>query len=224
MQNLTVVPRTRGDPYAVASRFGTVANAFCSNWLRWLWVRARARGGRIVWCLRTTQNRHTPRKRGIQYAAAFRCAPDDRLRVLRHIVKTAQVTGFRPRLNECNGGYAAPTSCTSTDPAACRLSSSNQRSFWTARQPLPSAEIKNQTMLPKIYSDFNNKDELHRVRLNLARSKTDIENSKEKMTSGAHVLLYVEGEFEVEAVLDFDAKYNLWVASPIYSTIVYRDG
>jgi hypothetical protein len=78
-------------------------------------------------------------------------------------------------------------------------------------------------MLPKIYSDFNNKDELHRVRLNLARSKTDIENSKEKIASGAHVLLYVEGEFDVEAVLDFDAKHNSWVASPIYSTIMYRD-
>jgi hypothetical protein len=77
-------------------------------------------------------------------------------------------------------------------------------------------------MLPKIYSDFNNKDELHRVRLNLARSKTDIKNSEEKIASGAHVLLYVEGEFEVEAVLDFDAMHNLWVASPIYSTIVYR--
>jgi len=79
-------------------------------------------------------------------------------------------------------------------------------------------------MLPKIYSDFNNKDELHRVRLNLARSKIDIENSAAKMASGAHVLLYVEGEFEVEAVLDFDAKHNSWVASPIYSTIVYISG
>jgi hypothetical protein len=78
-------------------------------------------------------------------------------------------------------------------------------------------------MLPKIYSDFNNKDELYRVRLNLARSKAEIENSKEKIALGAHVILYVEGEFEVEAVLDFDAKHNLWVASPIYSTIVYRD-
>jgi len=77
-------------------------------------------------------------------------------------------------------------------------------------------------MLPKIYSDFNNKDELHRVRLNLPRSKTEIENSKEKIASGVHVLLYVEDEFEVEAVLDFDAKHNSWVASPIYSTIVYR--
>jgi hypothetical protein len=43
------------------------------------------------------------------------------------------------------------------------------------------------------------------------------------MASGAHVLLYVEGEFEVEAVLDFDAKHNSWVASPIYSTIRYWD-
>jgi len=78
-------------------------------------------------------------------------------------------------------------------------------------------------MLPKIYSDFNNKDELHRVRLNLARSKADIDNSEHKIASGVHVLLDVEGEFEVEAVLDFDAKHNSWVASPIYSTIKYRD-
>ena len=78
-------------------------------------------------------------------------------------------------------------------------------------------------MLPKIYSDFNNKDELHRVRLNLPRSKNEIQNSKDKIASGAHVLLYMEGEFEVEAVLDFDSTYDLWVASPIYSTIVYYE-
>jgi hypothetical protein len=33
----------------------------------------------------------------------------------------------------------------------------------------------------------------------------------------------MEGEFEVEAVLDFDPEYDLWVASPIYSTIVYYE-
>ncbi|UPJ52037.1 hypothetical protein IVB30_12185 [Bradyrhizobium sp. 200] len=78
-------------------------------------------------------------------------------------------------------------------------------------------------MLPKIYGDFNNKDELHRVRLNLPRSKNEIQNSKDKIAAGTHVLLYMEGEFEVEAVLDFDSKYDLWVASPIYSTIVYYE-
>jgi hypothetical protein len=76
-------------------------------------------------------------------------------------------------------------------------------------------------MLSKIYSDFNNKDELHRIRLNLPRSKADVEESG--VAVGKHVTLYVEGEFEVEAVLDFDATHNLWVASPIYSTIKYYD-
>jgi len=75
----------------------------------------------------------------------------------------------------------------------------------------------------RIYCDFNNKDELHRVRLNLARSKSDIESSKEKLALGTHVLLYVENEFEVEAVLDFIVGQDLWVASPIYSTIKYRE-
>ena len=75
----------------------------------------------------------------------------------------------------------------------------------------------------KIYSDFNNKDELNRIRLNLPLSKLAIENSNEKLAPGVHVLLYVDGEFEVEAVLDFDNKRGLWLASPIYSTIKYDD-
>jgi hypothetical protein len=75
----------------------------------------------------------------------------------------------------------------------------------------------------RIYSDFNNKDELHRIRLNLPLSIRAIENSKEKVAPGVHVLLYVEGEFEVEAVLDFHNDSRSWVASPIYSTIRYSD-
>jgi hypothetical protein len=76
-------------------------------------------------------------------------------------------------------------------------------------------------MLPRIYSDFNNKDEFHRVRLDLRRSMSDMQSAPKRMAIGDHVLLYEEGEFEVEAVLDFDAKRDLWVASPIYSTISY---
>lgn len=78
-------------------------------------------------------------------------------------------------------------------------------------------------MLTRISSDFNNKDELHRIRLNLARSKAELENSKETIRPGLHVILYMEGEFEVEAVLDIDKQFNTWVASPIYSTIKYYD-
>jgi hypothetical protein len=36
-------PRTRGDPRRGLAFFGTVANAFCSSRLRWLWV-PRVRG------------------------------------------------------------------------------------------------------------------------------------------------------------------------------------
>jgi hypothetical protein len=78
-------------------------------------------------------------------------------------------------------------------------------------------------MLPKIYCDFNNKDEFHRVRLNLSQSKIEIAGAHEAIAVGNHVLLYEDGEFEVEAVLDFDAKSGFWVASPIYSTIKYYD-
>jgi hypothetical protein len=35
-------PRESGDPYAAASRFGTVANSFCSNSRQCLWVPACA--------------------------------------------------------------------------------------------------------------------------------------------------------------------------------------
>ena len=73
-------------------------------------------------------------------------------------------------------------------------------------------------MLPRIYGDFNNKDELHRVRLNLQRSISDMEGVPKRIAIGLY-----EEEFEVEAVLDFEAKHGSWVASPIYSTIKYYD-
>ena len=78
-------------------------------------------------------------------------------------------------------------------------------------------------MLPRIFCDFNNKDELHRVRLDLQRSMSDMQSAPKRIAIGDHVLLCEEGEFEVEAVLDFDAKRDLWVASPIYSPIRYCD-
>jgi hypothetical protein len=60
--------------------------------------------------------------------------------------------------------------------------------------------------------------------LDLARSEAEIAEMQEKAVPGAHVILYMDDEFEVEGVLDFVERHKMWVASPIYSTLVDLDG
>jgi hypothetical protein len=60
----------RGDPYAAASRFGTVADGFCSNGPRWLWVPACAGTTRCVVRslpiqISNSQDRHCERSEAI---------------------------------------------------------------------------------------------------------------------------------------------------------------
>jgi hypothetical protein len=60
-----VVPAKRSasrDPYAAASRFGTVANAFCSNARRWLWVPAFAGTTQEDSIVKQQTQLHAPRR------------------------------------------------------------------------------------------------------------------------------------------------------------------
>jgi hypothetical protein len=59
--------------------------------------------------------------------------------------------------------------------------------------------------------------------LDLPGSRRDIALIADKLTIGMHVIIYMPGELEFEAVLDFDNRYDRWVASPIWSTIKRLD-
>jgi hypothetical protein len=73
----------------------------------------------------------------------------------------------------------------------------------------------------RIYFDTNDADELGRYILNCRGSREDIAPIVDKLRIGMHVVVYMTDELEVEAVLDFDNRHNVWVASPIWSTIKY---
>lgn len=72
----------------------------------------------------------------------------------------------------------------------------------------------------RIYADFNSCDEDGRVWLNCVGSLRDIEPHKEDLKDGLRVLLYMTGEFEVEANLIFD---GIWNGFPDWTTIRYYD-
>lgn len=56
----------------------------------------------------------------------------------------------------------------------------------------------------RIYADFNCKDEEGRVWLDTVGSLRDISELGDSLVEGLKVVLYVPGEFEVEATLIFD--------------------
>lgn len=72
----------------------------------------------------------------------------------------------------------------------------------------------------RIYCDANARDEHDRYILSIAGALRDIEPTADKLRIGMHVILYEE-EYEIEAVLDFEHKHKIWVASAIWSTIKY---
>ena len=45
----------------------------------------------------------------------------------------------------------------------------------------------------------------------------------DKLKDGMHVIIYITTEVEMEAVLEFDTKYDRWTARPIQGTINYLD-
>jgi hypothetical protein len=75
----------------------------------------------------------------------------------------------------------------------------------------------------RIYFDTNEADDHGRYTLTCRGSLDDIAPIADKLHVGLHVIIYMTGELEFEAVLDLDERHNIWVASPIWSTIKYYD-
>jgi hypothetical protein len=71
----------------------------------------------------------------------------------------------------------------------------------------------------RIYFDGNEGDNQDRYDLGIPGSLRDIEPLVDKLSDGLHVILYDNEELEVEAVLEFEPKYNIWMARPLWDTL-----
>ena len=64
----------------------------------------------------------------------------------------------------------------------------------------------------KLSVDFNNCDSMGRVRLNTNGTFQDIERFKIKLEKGLEVLLDDNEGLEINGVVEFSEKENIWVA------------
>jgi hypothetical protein len=71
----------------------------------------------------------------------------------------------------------------------------------------------------RIYFDENEGDEDGRYDLGIPGSLEDIGPVADRLTDGLHVILYEDGSLEVEAVLEFEPKYKVWMARPLWDTL-----
>lgn len=70
----------------------------------------------------------------------------------------------------------------------------------------------------RIFADFTNCDEDHRVRLDTVGSLEDIKQYEDVLVEGMVVILYTPDELEVCATLFFD---EIWMGIPDWKTIRY---
>ena len=71
----------------------------------------------------------------------------------------------------------------------------------------------------RIYFDPNAGDERGRFDLGIPGALSDIELISSEFSDGMHVILYDNDQLEVEAVLEFDQKYQRWMAHPLWNTL-----
>jgi hypothetical protein len=71
----------------------------------------------------------------------------------------------------------------------------------------------------RIYFDPNAGDERDRFDLGIPGALKDIELISSELSDGMHVILYDNDQLEVEAVLEFDQKYQRWMAYPLWDTL-----
>jgi hypothetical protein len=70
----------------------------------------------------------------------------------------------------------------------------------------------------RIYFDSNDGPDDERFGLWVAGSLEDIEPIAAELKDGLHVIIYMTGEMEMEAVLEFDTDWNAWTARPVPGT------
>ena len=71
----------------------------------------------------------------------------------------------------------------------------------------------------RIYFDANEGDEQDRFDLGIPGSLSDIEPIASELKNGMRVVLYASEGMQVEALIEFDTRYQCWMASPIWSTL-----
>ena len=64
---------------------------------------------------------------------------------------------------------------------------------------------------PRVFADFHNADAKGRVRLNCVGTVEDLACQKISLTEGQALILYSE-DLEVDGVVRYSPKENLWVA------------
>jgi hypothetical protein len=75
----------------------------------------------------------------------------------------------------------------------------------------------------RIYFDSNNAAD-DGYSLSCVGSQADIVLIADQLQEGMHVILYITGELEMEAVLNYDAQKIRWIGCPVPGTLRYLDG
>ena len=73
----------------------------------------------------------------------------------------------------------------------------------------------------RIYFDTNTGPDNERYGLWVAGSLHDLAPIADQLHDGLHVIIYMTGELEMEAVLEFDAGWDGWAARPVPGTTRY---
>ncbi|GEP57940.1 hypothetical protein RSO01_51060 [Reyranella soli] len=75
----------------------------------------------------------------------------------------------------------------------------------------------------RIYFDTNDGTPDGRYGLWVKGSLDDIAPIADQLRDGMRVIIYMTGELEMEAVLEFDKQWNAWTAWPVPGTTNYYD-
>ncbi len=78
-------------------------------------------------------------------------------------------------------------------------------------------------MLPRVMFDTNDGTETVGYWLGFDQSKRDLSAIGANLADGLHVIIYMPGELEMEAILSFDRSQDVWLAHPVAGTIKYLD-
>ena len=73
--------------------------------------------------------------------------------------------------------------------------------------------------LCRIYFDSNEGDENGRFDLGIAGSLEDIAVLGARLKEGMRVVIYMSGELEMEAILEWDSRSNCWMGRPIEGSL-----
>jgi hypothetical protein len=71
----------------------------------------------------------------------------------------------------------------------------------------------------RIYFDSNDCDEAQRYLLHLSRAREELAKISSGPKEGMQITIYMIGEIEMEATLEWNGQWNCWVARPVEGTM-----